>query len=275
MNVCEKAEIPYTHSSLAIPNPIIAELSSDDQEDLTAQMEELKFNIHKEFLKVQNKLMESMTNRVSPASLVMTLKSHCTVYPASKSRNASILKEHMKELSDAKEVQDVFSIICPFFCYYNYEMLQVIIDVHGTEEDKKNMQQYLQNFSEYCKKIPCVEFHDKCDPPAQPAKSSKPPRTKVKFMLEIEMDSLKGEDIKRIQRNIAKILGIKSSVLYLQHVESGSLIITFIVPTFLVGHLFTLIYDSISTLREEIKIVTVDHDNRETQLVCYRFTRIK
>ena len=273
-NVCEEAGIPYTRSSLAIPNPIIGDLSSDDQEDLEAQMDELKRKIHTEFLKLQQKLIESMTNRgVSPASLVLTLKSHCTVYTANKSVNASIFKDHMKELSDAKDVQDVFSIICEFVCYYNYELFQIITDMHGTEEDKKSMQQYIQNFSDYCKKIPCVEFHDKCDPPSQPVKSR---RTKVKFLLEIpKKDSLKGEDIKRIQRNIAKILGIKSSVLYLQQIESGSLIITFIVPTFLLRHLFTLIYDSISTLREEIKIVTLDHDHTETKLVRYRFTRIK
>lgn len=267
MNVCERAEIPYTHSSLPIPNPIIDELCSDDQEDLDAQMDELKLEIHKEFLKLQNKLIESMTNQgVSSASLVLTLKSHCTVYPAGKSVNASIFKEHMKELSDAKDAKDVFSIIWNFVCYYNYELLQIIIDMHGTKEDKKNMEQYIQHFSDYCKKVPCVEFHDKCDPPSQRAKSR---RTKVKFMLKIPIDSLKGEDIKRIQRNIAKILGIKSSVLYLQQVERGSLIITFIVPKFILGHLFTLIYDSIRTLREEIKIDTVDHDDRETQLVCY------
>ena len=160
-NVCDKAEIPYTHSSLAIPNPIIGELCSDEEEDLAAQMEELKLAIHKEFLKLQNKLIESMTNRgVSPASLVLTLKSHCTVYSADKSVNASIFKEHMKELSDAKDVRDVFSIICDFVCYYDYELLQIITDMHGNEEDKKNMQQYHQNFSDYCKKIHCVEFHD-------------------------------------------------------------------------------------------------------------------
>ena len=264
MNVCEKLEIPYKHSSLAIPNPIIAELSSDDQEDLAAQLDQLKLKIHKEFLKVQNKLIESMVSRVTPAALVRTLTSHCNVYEASNSVNASLLKEHMKELSEAKEIEEVFSIVCPFFCYYNYELLETIIEVHGTEEDKDNMRKYLQHFSEYCKKIPCVEFHDKCDPGAP----TKRRRTKIWFMLEAEMDSLKGGDIKRIQRNIATILGIRPSVLFLQHAERGSVIITFIVPTFVVRHLFTLIYETICTLRQEVKMISMNHDEQETYLVC-------
>ena len=60
--------------------------------------------------------------------------------------NISLLQEHKQALLDAKDTKEVFIIILPFYSYYNYELLQTIIDVHGSERDKVRCDNIFSNF---------------------------------------------------------------------------------------------------------------------------------
>ena len=73
-NICELAEIPHKQSSLQIPNPVVqySELSIDDQEDLQAQLQKLKLEIHRKFLKFEAELVNSLHERIAAADIVHT-----------------------------------------------------------------------------------------------------------------------------------------------------------------------------------------------------------
>ena len=140
-NICELAKIPHKQSSLQIPNPVVqySELSIDEQVDLQAQLKKLKLEIHRKFLKFEAQLVNSLHERIAAADIVRTLMKHCTVYPTESMYNISLLQEHKQTLLDAKDLKEVFIIILPFYSYYNYELLQTIVDVHGSERDKEKM----------------------------------------------------------------------------------------------------------------------------------------
>ena len=242
--VCDKAY----KSSLEIPNPCIkfSELSSDDRENLLAQIDRLKDEIHVKFLKLQADLIKSLKGLITPKQLVQTLKAHMTYHGS-----AAIFDHHKEELIAAKDIEDIFIIMNPYFSFFNYDLIEVIITVHGACSDKENMQQYLRDFSEYCKKIPCVEFHEEYN-----ANES---RTKIKFKLDYDRNNdLELGDIKRIQRQIAEILHVDPCVVYLHSVEDGCILITFLVPTFFVNCLIDLIAKNKSDLMKNVKLLHYD-----------------
>ena len=121
---------------------------------------------------------------------------HCTVHPTGNQLNVSLLREHADALKDAKNIEEVFYIINSYYSYFNYELLHTIIEVHGSPTDKEGMQQYLTDFSKYCKKVPCVEFH------GESPSSNSPKQTKLDY----EKNLLTLKHIREIKRQIARIL---------------------------------------------------------------------
>ena len=261
-DVCTLAEVSYRQSSMAIPNPIVclSELSDDNQEDLQHQLDKMKVKISRKFLKLVANLIESLRNRIKPEDLVVTLMQHVKIYPQESTYNASLLQGLKPALLGAKDVSEVFSVIDPFYSYYNYEIIQTITEVHGTDEDKRRMQQYLRDFSEFCKRTPCTEYCD--DSSSQP---SNPKQTKIIFKLDYDQERLTLAHIKIIKRQIAEILQIRSSVLMLQSVEKGCTAIIFKVPTFVADSLLDLVEDKRNILRTSVRLISVGYDHQSVK----------
>ena len=255
-NICKLAEIPHKQSSLQIPNPIVqySEVSTDEKEDLQAQIEKLKLEIHKKFLKFAVDLISSLHKRTAATDIVRTLLEHCTVYPT---KSISLLQGHKQALLDAKDTREVLIMILPFYSYYNYELLQTIVDVHGSERDKENMQQYILEFSNYCRRVPCIEFNDN-------SYQTSLKRVKLKFKLDYNKDQLTLADIKTIQYRISDILNIRPSVLFLHSVEDGCTAITFLVPDSCFHAVVRLLNEKTNTLQlqREIKMITIECDEK-------------
>ena len=266
-NICKLAEIPHKQSSLQIPNPIIVQVSdlrADEQENLLAQIEELKFEIHRKFLKIEADLIHSLNGRISATILVVTILNHCTVYAPESMYNVSLLHKHEQALSDASSIERVFIIIRRYYSYYNYELLQTITDVHGSPNDKEMMRQYILDFSKYCERVPCVEFYDDhCQ--------ETPGRTKLGFKLDYNKTLLKLADIKTIERRISKILEIQPSVLFLHSVQDGCTTIIFSVPAFCIETIRRLLASKERRiiLQEEVKMISVQIDGKPIQEVTY------
>ena len=254
LSICDEVGIPYTASTMGIPNPTVDffQLSPYDQEDLLAQVDDLTYKVHVKFLGVQAKLIASLKRmNVTPEQIIQTLKAHtCRVSSSGDSIiSGSLFQEHMEELSVAKNVEEVFTIITPYFSYFNYELLEVIIEVHGSDNDKQNMRVYLHDFNDFCRKVPCVEVHKRCD-------VSEAKRTEVYFKLDYDKNSLKHGDVKRIQRQIAKILNVRPSVLFLNCIKDGCVLFEFLIPTHFVDFLTELIDGEKATLQSDVKMLS-------------------
>lgn len=169
--------------------------------------------------------------------------------------SATLFQDHEEKLLSAKEIEDIFIIINPYSSYFNYELIEVIVGVHGTHRDKENMQLYCNDFSEYymkCMKMPCVEFHEECS-------ANESNHTKIKFKLDYDRNQLKFDDVKHIQHNIAEILNLKPSVLYLHCIEDGCVFITFLIPSFFGDYLMDLITKNRSALQNNVKLLHVEY----------------
>lgn len=218
---------------------------------LEDEIRELSLRIHRNYLKLKADLLESLKKRrITAGVLAQTLLSHSQFHSREKEYFGELFEEHRVNLSSTKEIDEVFEIITDYNSYFNYELIETIIIVHGSDNDKKRLKQYLSDFAEYCKKVPCEEVND------DHAESS-PKLTKVKFKLDYEKHKLKCGDIKRIQRQIAKILKIKCTLLKVCQVGEGCIEITFLVPRFIMWHFESLQEDEKSALIRDIRMISV------------------
>ena len=254
-DICEAADVPHRRSSLKITNPVIenySELGDDDRENIADQIQNLADIIQDEFLKLRELVLQSLkTRRIEPKLLVNTL-TQCEVYSTEKEHKVKLFQLHSRDLSNAKDIYDIFLIISPYYSWFNYELFKKIVNIHGSDKDKENMEKYCQGFSEYCQRIPCVEFQEN--------RSKSSHQTKIKFKLDLDKESLNLYEIKCIQRNIAKILKLQSSVLVLSSIEDGCMALVFLVPSHIAAQLIAIAVDEKAKLCQEIKMISIDQE---------------
>lgn len=203
-------------------------------------MNELTKKIDLEFQSFFSKVFTSFraSEKIDRDKLVLTL-----------TRNETIFEED--ELAKTESVFDVFMLIKRSCSYFNYEALQTLVQVEGSDKDKKYLEEYTQAFSEYCKAMPCAE--EICG-----GETAKSKRTKLKFKVDVDRARLKPDAVQSIKYNIARCLGIKPSSLYLTRVKEGCILLEFLVPTFIAENLFPLNNAQIVILYTEVKVLTIE-----------------
>ena len=247
-------DCPHKQSSLPIPNPVVRfeDLSKRDCKDLFAQMNELTKEIRIEFSKLFNQVYASLDKH--PEHIVKHVVLTLT--------GDGVQSFHgNKKLLGAKSMFDIFRVIQPHCSYFNYDLLKLLVSVHGTSEDKKCFDGYLKSFASYCRAMPCAEEICGSD-------DSGTDRIKLKFKLEFDRQQLKPNYIKEnVISNIARILKIKPSSLYLHRIREGCVCLEFLVPSFLFYRLFPLSDDQMVALYREVNVTSIQYDQPSLHVV--------
>ena len=228
--------------SLPVSNPIIRfeDLGADQCENLLAQMHELTKEINSKFKKLLNKVYESLRARhIDHSSVVLTLI-----------KDDVMIFDRNDKLDEAKDMFDVFKAILPHCSYFNYDLLKLLVDVHGSSEDKAHFDKYLQAFTNYCQAMPCAE--EVCGNGDSATK-----QTKLKFKTNFDRQHLKPDALRGIKCNIANHLKIPPSALYLKSIEEGCLSLVFLIPSFLFGRIFPLSDEQKIALYNEVKVIAI------------------
>ena len=227
------------------------ELSEDDLKELFAQMNviELTKTIYTEFKKLLDQIYGSLKKRVPHDRVVLTLTKDATM----------LFADDNHKLDEAKNMFEVFKAILPHCSYYYFDVLKLLVNVHGTLEDKKCLDGYLKSFTSYCRAMLYKEFCGSDD--------SRPNRTKIKFKLNFDRLRLKTDYVKdNIISNIARILKIKPSSLYLHRIREGC-VCEFWISSFLFGGLFPLSDDQMVALYREVNVTSIQCDQPSLSVV--------
>ena len=141
-------------------------------------------------------------------------------------------EEHQKQVSDASTVDDIFNILTKYWSFLDISNLEDIAKNvccgHDTEEE---IEQYKKEVQQFCKcrvsEFPPDSLNNSTDSEGM---------DKLVVILDVEDPLLKHVvDLKEV---IANILEIPASKLVLCHIESGSVIVTFLIATSLGEKLF-------------------------------------
>lgn len=92
---------------------------------------------------------------VSMYGLVVCITGDESIESFSNSPNKSIIGDKKHELFGAKNIGQVWAIASDYFSYFNYYLIEQIVEHFGTDEDKQNFTEYKKSFAEYAEQRVC------------------------------------------------------------------------------------------------------------------------
>ena len=234
-------------------------LDPDDKIDLEARLITDAETIGQEFALLCWRARDSFEQRgITPQTLASALLD-LTVYkdPSASSCFIPLLKEKEEVLKRAQSVHETFDALRPHMSFFNYEILQFLIEGKGSKDDKFALATFLTNFEKFCRRhvfeVPfttysnghCLDNHKtkqrlhvkvtkhfkaalliKSTCEAVPSTSDNSQAKNVcSHKLGINL-----EDAKNVQRKLASILDLNPSSLFLDSISEGSVILTFLLP---------------------------------------------
>ena len=201
--------------------------------------------MHK-FWHLHSRVYESMRERNIPVGrLVAHLLSLCAFDPVYKDSQKPTLQSFIKELRSAESIEDVLFIIRDYFSFFNYRVIEHIVDGLGTDQDRVELQNYEREFDEYSKRRVC-----ECPPDYGPKSDAEHVDLVVKLDSVFEEFTVK--ELTKFQYRLGRIFCVSpQSVLRLCRVEEGCLQLIFQVPSFVQQEIFPLSTEQESALAVE------------------------
>ena len=139
-------------------------------------------------------------------------------------------------------VDSVWRIIGDYISFFDYDILETIIENLGSDKDKESFAKYREDFEKYAKQR--VFKH-------QISSESSSAEEAIVF---VKLDSLYDEcditHLKKLQKKLSDILNLNEGVLQLRKIESGCILLVFKIPDFIYEDIFPLSIDQESALQE-------------------------
>ena len=211
--------------------------------------------MHK-FWRLHSRVYESLRVRSVPVDrLVAHLLLLDTFDPVSKHAQKPLLQTFSQEFQNADSIEKVLCIIKEYISFFNYHVIEHIVDRLGTDQDRVELQNYKKAFDEYSKR----RVYE-CPPEYGPKSNADHADLLVKLDSVYEKYTVK--ELKKFEYRLSKIFCVQSqSVLRLCRVEEGCLQLIFQVPSFVQQEIFPLSSEQESALAAEgvIRLTCGDH----------------
>ena len=218
-------------------------LTPEQQEGLCIRLCVESEDIVRKFWRLHSRMYESLRQRDVPVErLVVHLLSLGTFDPVSKDSQKPVLQTFSQELRNAGSIEDVLLAIKDYFSFFNYHVIEHIVDELGTNQDKVELQNYKKAFDEYSKR----RIYE-CPPVYGPRSDADHPDLVVK--LDSVYEKFTVNELKKFEYRLSRIFCVSpQSVLRLCRVEEGCLQLIFQVPSFVQQEVFPLSSEQESTL---------------------------
>ena len=235
-----------TSVTSSFPYLKVSGLTPEQQEGLSIRLCVESEDIVHKFWCLHSRVLKSLCEQnVSVDKLVAHLLSLRAFDPVYKDSQKPVLQTFFQELRSAGSIEDVLFIIRDYFSFFNYRVIEHIVDGLGTDQDRAALQNYKKEFDEYSKRrvYEC--------PPQYGSKIDADHRSLV-----VKVDSVYEDftvkELKKFQYRLSRVLHVTpQSVLRLCRVEEGCLQLIFQVPSFVQQEIFPLSSEQESALAAE------------------------
>ena len=145
------------------------------------------------------------------------------------------LKPKMDEMWKATSLEAVFTIVTAQACsWFDYKMIKDLICMFGDANDKKLLDDYEKEYKSFAeqRKLPKGKKH------IEVGSGAREGCKQLVIKIDREWDHVNFNDLDRIRSNLASILKVKRSDLYLADVREGCIMMTFMITEELARRLF-------------------------------------
>ena len=183
------------------------------------------------------------------------------------SSQSMLRKQRRKFNEPSATVTIVWNIIAEYFSFFDYDILEMITDNLGNDQDKRSIAEYKKEFKAYAKRRLFSEDISSASDPinamASPSKENgiamlekngvpnKEETSKLVFIvLDSSYDDCEIGHLKTLQTKLSSILNLNRGVLQLCKVRKGSVQLVFKIPDFIMDKIFPLSPDQELALQE-------------------------
>jgi len=212
-----------------------SEVTSEQQKVLRGRLRTESKRINFEFQQLVSTTLTSLRKQqVTVCDFLPHLMTFGTDEPVLKDSQAPVFDERLNDLQKAGDLSKVFMGLKDYMSFFNYHLIEHIINVLGTEEDKAELKKYKTNFQEYAKRrvYQC---------PSQFGPVSKVGHADVFVKIDSRYENYTLAEMEDFRQELSDLLGISSKVvLRLCWVQKGCFQLTFQVPSFVKEKIFPL-----------------------------------
>ena len=195
------------------------------------ESEQMMFKYQKLFTATKKSLREK---KVSVTELVGHLECLGFIKPTFKDSGLPSLRHQLPGLANAETVDAVMSVVKDYCSFFNYHMLEHIIDEFGMKQDKENMASFKEDFTKYAEC--CIT---QC--PSEVGKMCEEGSANLFIILDDSFDNCAISHLNVFIGNLRNILKIPSNiVLRLCRINLGSIKLIFQLPLLVQQTIFPL-----------------------------------
>ena len=233
-------------SESSFPYLDLSGLTHEQQQELRGRFQFESKEIMMRFQKLVSSTIKSFKRRNVPldelVSHVMTLGAFDPVF---KEPQVPLFQYCFQRLEAADTIPKVFLALKDYLSFFNYHILEHIIEELGTEEDKAELLRYKEDFNQYAKRRVF-----ECPPKLGPVSDADIADIFVK--VDSQYDNYTVKQIEEFRQKLSKILHLSSQgILRLCRVDKGCFQLMFQVPTFVQQEIFPL------SRQQEMALATV------------------
>ena len=233
-----------TKSKFTFPCLSLKQLSEEDKEllrqRLYSESEDMMYKFQDLFTSTTNSLR---VRKIPVKELAGHLKCLGHLKPTFKDIGQLPLRQYLVDLEKKESLDDAMSVINLYCSFFNYRMLEHIINKLGTEQDKVNLARYKEDFARY------GERHIfEC--PAVVGEMSEEGQANMFVTLDDSFDNCNVNHLYAFVSNLEKVLRMDNVSLRLCRIAPGSLKLIFQLPLSVQREIFPLSCDQESALAE-------------------------
>ena len=241
-------------SEIGCPNPIpidntfpqiskYKDLNEEEKEVLEARLRADSKDIMVKFCKLHIAFYNSLSAREVPVKQLVTHLSVIDAFEPILVSKCPLLQEHGDVLDHVTDIEGVMKVIRLYSSFFNYEVLEHMIEQDGSDEDKQNLQKYKEDFFQYARR----RIYE-C--PSQVGDKNKRGHIDLVMKLDSKYDKYTLIAIKDLRVTLGKLLHITPETLYLWKIEDGCINLTFQIPHFVQEAILPLSAEQETTLLE-------------------------
>ena len=213
------------------------------QEDLRERLRCESQQIMSQFQNLVSRTASSLIKRNVPRDELVIHIMNLKAFDMFSEQQVPLFQDYHKKLEAADTILKVFIVLHDYISFFNYDIIEHIINVLGTDEDKAELQNYKIKFDQYARR----RIYE-CGPHFGP--EGETDHSNIFVKLDLQFDSYTVAEIKCFCHKLSKILGVSSKgVLRLCQIKMGCIQLILQVPLSVQQKIFPLSREQERTLK--------------------------
>jgi len=173
-------------------------------------------------------------------------------------RHCSLFEKDIEQVTKAEDFDSVFMAVSNYISFFEFYVIEILVDHFGDQLDKENLKSYNTEFREYARgDIPIGAKMN-------PSISANPP-TILRIKLDQSYSKITYETLQILKSKFAEIYDISKDALLLEKVEEGSIILFFkITPT--VEKKIFLAHQNVSVALQKVGVLSISCNDHHIDL---------